>query len=301
MNFHDLTFAILLLIAARQFLGCSFWNVGGGRNFSRPTVMGIVNVTPDSFSDGGRSLGFEDAVAHALRLVEEGADILDIGGESSRPGALAVTVEEELRRVIPVLKTLSKLITVPISIDTTKAEVARKAIEVGATIINDIRGLQGDPDLIPMLATTDTGIVLMHMKGEPRTMQVAPQYVDVVQEVHDFLAQRVDFAEAAGIQRSRIAIDPGIGFGKTLEHNLTILRHLDAFADLNCALLIGTSRKRFLGSLTGREVSDRQTASVVSALAALNAGATVVRVHDVGPTVDAIKTWTSQHGWSNSE
>jgi len=261
-----------------------------------PRVMGIVNVTPDSFSDGGLTGTLEGAVIHALHLVAEGADLLDLGGESSRPGADPVPLEEELRRVIPVVEALTPLVTVPISVDTTKAEVARQALRAGASIINDIRGLDGDPDLSRLVAEAGAGVVLMHMAGTPQTMQVDPRYVDVVREVRDDLARRIERAEASGIPRDRIAIDPGIGFGKTFAHNLELLRNLDRFANLGCALLVGTSRKGFLGTLTGRPVGGRATASVVSSLAAVARGANVVRVHDVGPMVDAIKVWTALHG-----
>ncbi len=261
-----------------------------------PKVMGIVNVTPDSFSDGGMAGTLEGAVAYALRLIAEGADLLDLGGESSRPGAEPVPLDEELRRVIPVVEALRTLVTVPISVDTTKAEVARQALRAGASIVNDIRGLDGDPELSRLVAEAGAGVVLMHMAGTPRTMQVDPRYDDVVQEVRDDLARRIERAEASGIPRERIAIDPGIGFGKTLEHNLELLRNLDRFANLGCALLVGTSRKGFLGTLTGRPVGDRATASVVSSLVAVARGADVVRVHDVGPMVDAIKVWTALVG-----
>ncbi len=261
-----------------------------------PRVMGIVNVTPDSFSDGGLAGTLEAAVTHALRLVAEGADLLDLGGESSRPGAEPVPLDEELRRVIPVVEALATLVTVPISVDTTKAEVARRALRAGASIINDIRGLDGDPELSRLVAESGAGVVLMHMAGTPQTMQVDPRYDDVVQEVRDDLARRIERAEALGITRDRIAIDPGIGFGKTLAHNLELLRNLDRFANLGRALLVGTSRKGFLGTLTGRPVGDRATASVVSSLAAVARGANVVRVHDVGPMVDAIKVWTALQG-----
>ncbi|WP_422929818.1 dihydropteroate synthase [Singulisphaera sp. PoT] len=265
-----------------------------------PKVMGIVNVTPDSFSDGGRSLALDDALTNAQELVSQGADILDVGGESSRPGAEAVGVEEELRRVIPVVERLSKLVSVPISVDTTKAEVARKAVEAGATIINDITGLTGDPALARVVAETGAGVVVMHMAGTPRTMQVNPHYENVVREVRDYLARRVDAIEALGIARNRVAIDPGIGFGKTAEHNLLILRNLDQFATLGCSILVGTSRKNFLGLLTGREVRERATASVVSSLAAAVQGANVVRVHDVAAMVDAIKVWNATQGWDKT-
>src|SRR5512135_3549409 len=252
-----------------------------------PRVMGIVNVTPDSFSDGGRAWTRDDAVAQALRLVDEGADLLDIGGESSRPGAEPVAAEEELRRVVPVVEALAPRVGAPISVDTTKAEVARRALEAGAAIINDIRALGGDPALPRLAAEARAGVVLMHLAGTPRTMQVHPRYGDVLREVRDYLA-------------ARIAIDPGIGFGKTFEHNLELLRNLDQFATLGCAIVIGTSRKGLLGTLTGRPVSERATASVVSSLAAATQGAHVVRVHDVGPMADAIKVWTALRGWDEA-
>jgi dihydropteroate synthase len=263
----------------------------------RPRVMGIVNTTPDSFSDGGLAFTFEDAIKRAEALVAEGADILDIGGESSRPGAVDVPVEEEIRRVIPVVAALAGRISVPISIDTTEPEVARLALDAGASIINDIRALD-DPAMLGLAASSDAGVVLMHMLGNPRTMQNNPQYGDVVAEVLAYLTERVERAERAGIARERIAIDPGIGFGKTAEHNITLLRNLDRFASLGCAVLIGTSRKRFLGSVTGRNVSSRTTASVISSLAACLRGAGIVRVHDVAAMLDAVKVWGEIEGWA---
>ncbi len=265
---------------------------------SRPRVMGIVNVTPDSFSDGGRSLAFDDAVANAERLVAEGADLLDIGGESSRPGADVVPVEEEISRVIPVIRALAARVAVPISVDTTKPEVARLALEAGAAILNDIRGLD-DPDLLALAAESGAGVVLMHMQGTPRTMQVDPRYVDVVREVRDDLARKVERAQAAGISLERIAVDPGIGFGKTFEHNLLLLKNLEAFATLGCMLLVGTSRKGFLGKLAGRRTGDQTIPSVTSALAAASAGARVVRVHDVAATVEALRVWEGHRGWTD--
>jgi dihydropteroate synthase len=262
-----------------------------------PKVMGIVNATPDSFSDGGRIGGVAEAVQHARRLVGEGADLLDLGGESSRPGSLPVAVDEELRRVIPAVAAVAAELGVPVSVDTTKAEVARRALDAGAAIINDISAMGGDPEMPRLVAETGAGVVLMHMQGVPRTMQVDPQYEDVVREVYDFLARRVEWAEARGIPRERIAIDPGIGFGKTFGHNLEILRNLARFDTLGCVLLIGTSRKGFLGTITGRGLRRRATASVVSSLAACLAGARVVRVHDVAPMVDAIKVWTAVRAW----
>ena len=262
----------------------------------RPAVMGIVNVTPDSFSDGAGAVDPADAIARGLALAAEGAHILDVGGESSRPGADPVIEGEEIRRVVPVIEALAEKAGVPISIDTTKAEVARRALAAGASIVNDISGL-ADPDLVRLVAESGAGVVLMHMHGTPRTMQIDPRYDDVVVEVRDFLARRVDLVEALGIARDRIAIDPGIGFGKTAAHNIAILRNLERFANLGCAVLVGTSRKRFLGELTGRAVSDRVAASVASGLAALTRGAAVVRVHDVGPMVDALKVWDALRGW----
>jgi dihydropteroate synthase len=265
-----------------------------------PKVMGIVNVTPDSFSDGGRFGTFDEALRHARELIEQGADLLDIGGESTRPGSEPVSVVEELRRVLPLIEALRAEIDVPISIDTTKAEVARRALEAGASIVNDVTGLTGDPGMLPLAAETGAGVVLMHMAGTPRTMQLDPRYEDVVTEVHDALAERIEVAEAAGIPRERIAIDPGIGFGKTFDHNRELLRNLGRFGNLGCAVLIGTSRKGFLGTITGRPVDQRQTASVVSSLFATTRGAGIVRVHDVGAMVDAIKVWSALGDWEDT-
>ena len=265
-----------------------------------PKIMGVVNVTPDSFSDGGRFASAESAAAHARMLEAEGADLLDIGGESSRPGSEPVSLDEELRRVIPAVEAIAASARVPISVDTTKAEVARRAIASGASIINDVSGLTDDPDLARVVADTGAGVVLMHMPGNPRTMQVDPRYNDVVAEIYEYLARRIEATEAAGIPRPRIALDPGIGFGKTFEHNLLLLRNLRRFASLGCALLIGTSRKGFLGKITGRPLDQRATASVVSSLAAAVNGASVVRVHDVGPMADAVKVWTELLGWNTA-
>ncbi|SIO20451.1 dihydropteroate synthase [Singulisphaera sp. GP187] len=262
-----------------------------------PRVMGIVNVTPDSFSDGGRAETLDDAVEQGVRLVHEGAAILDIGGESSRPGSEPVSLEEELRRVVPVVEALATRVDVPISVDTTKAEVARQALQAGAAIVNDISALGSDPELTRVVVEAGAGVVLMHMQGVPRTMQADPRYNDVVGEVLEFLERRIAWAEAIGIPRARIAIDPGIGFGKTVEHNLLILRNIDRFANLGCVVLIGTSRKGVLGVLTGRPVGERGAATVASSLAAGVGGASVVRVHDVAPMVDAIKVWTAIRGW----
>jgi dihydropteroate synthase len=262
-----------------------------------PKIMAIENLTPDSFSDGGRFSSLDDAVNRALELVAQGADLLDIGGESSRPGAEPVPLDEELRRAIPAIEAIASRVPVPISVDTTKAEVARKALAAGAVIVNDISALEADPAMRDVVAESRAGVVLMHMRGTPQTMHIGPRYNDVVTEVHDYLARRIEFAQAAGIPRDRIAIDPGIGFAKTNAHSLEILRNLHRFATLGCALLVGISRKGILGKITGRDLPDRATASAVSSLAACVAGANVVRVHDVGPMVDAIRVWTAVHGW----
>ena len=265
-----------------------------------PRVMGIVNLTPDSFSDGGLNVHRDTAVAHARGLAALGADILDLGGESSRPGAEPVALDEELRRVIPVVEILAGEMSIPISIDTTKAEVARQALKAGASIINDISALGFDPAMAAVAADQGAGVVLMHMRGTPATMQLETHYNDVVTEVYDFLARRIDWALAQGIRRERIAIDPGIGFAKTHKHSFEILRGLRRFESLGCAILIGTSRKGFLGKITGRSVAERATASAVSSLVACLNGARVVRVHDVAPMVDTIKVWTVLQGWGDS-
>jgi dihydropteroate synthase len=262
-----------------------------------PKVMGIVNLTPDSFSEGGRLAGSAESVAFALRLASQGAHILDFGGESTRPGASPVSLDEELRRVIPVVQATAEQLAIPISVDTTKAEVARLALAAGASIINDISSLSADPDMARVAAATGAGVVLMHMQGTPATMQANPSYHDVVSEVYDFLAFRVEWAEARGIPRQQIAVDPGIGFGKTPLHNLEILRNLERFDTLGCPILIGLSRKGFLGSITGRPVSDRAAATVAASLDACRRGARIVRVHDVAQMVDAIRVWTALRDW----
>jgi dihydropteroate synthase len=262
-----------------------------------PKVMGVVNLTPDSFSGVGPGLRLGDSVEYAARLAAEGAAVLDFGGESSRPGAKPVTLDEELERVIPVLDAVTRRLTVPISIDTTKAEVARQALRLGAKVINDISALGSDPEMAALAASTGAGVVLMHMQGLPRTMQVPPRYSDVITEVYEFLARRLDWAQARGIPRERIAIDPGIGFGKTNEHNLKLLQNLDRFDTLGCVVLVGTSRKGFLGEITGRPLAERAAASVAVALAACLRGAKVVRMHDVAQMVDAIRVWEAVRGW----
>jgi dihydropteroate synthase len=265
-----------------------------------PKVMGIVNLTPDSFSDGGLNVNREAAVSHARRLAGEGADILDLGGESSRPGAEPVALEEELRRVIPVVEILAGEMSIPISIDTTKAEVARQALKAGASIINDISALGVDPAMAAVAADQGAAVVLMHMCGTPATMQMDTQYINVVSEVYDFLARRIEWTLAQGIPRERIAIDPGIGFAKTHQHSFEILRSLRRFESLGCAILIGNSRKGFLGKITGRSLDERAMASAVSSLVGCLNGARVVRVHDVAPMVDTIKVWTELQGWEDS-
>jgi dihydropteroate synthase len=252
----------------------------------RPLIMGIVNVTPDSFSDGGRFFDASRAIEHGRRLAVEGADILDVGGESSRPGAVAVSASEELRRVLPVIDALAP-VGVPISVDTVKPEVMREAVAAGASIINDIAALQA-PGALEAAAGMDAAVCLMHMQGEPRTMQQEPHYDDVVIEVRDFLARRIEAARAAGIARERLIVDPGFGFGKLLEHNLALLRQLERFAGLGACVLAGLSRKSMLGQITGRGVDGRMLASIAAALIAAQKGARILRVHDVAETRDAL-------------
>lgn len=259
----------------------------------RPQVMGIVNVTPDSFSDGGAHDTTEAAVAHALKLVEEGADLLDVGGESTRPGADDVSLEEELRRVLPVIEHLAARVAVPISIDTYKPEVMRAAVQAGAGMINDVYGLRRDGAL-EAAAVLGVPVVIMHMQGEPRSMQSAPEYDDVVGEVHRFLAERIFAAEMAGIPKKHIVIDPGFGFGKDTAHNLQLLSQFERFTQLGVPVLAGLSRKRSLGEITGRDIAaERVAASVAAHLIAAQRGAAIVRVHDVAGTVDALKVWNA--------
>jgi len=271
------------------------WTVRGRvLSLSRPLIMGIVNVTPDSFSDGGQHPTYGTALAHALRLVEEGADILDIGGESTRPGAADVTPDEELERVVPLVESLARE-GVPLSVDTSKPEVMRAAIGAGAAIINDVRALQA-PGAVDAVADSDCGVVLMHMQGMPRTMQMAPRYEDVVAEIRVFLRERLGALEAAGVSPERIALDPGFGFGKTVEHNFTLLRELQRFTSLGCPVVAGLSRKSMLGAVTGRAVGERATASVVGAVLAAERGARVLRVHDVAATRDGLRVWEAMQG-----
>jgi dihydropteroate synthase len=252
--------------------------------FPRPSVMGVVNVTPDSFSDGGVHLDPDVAAAAARRMVEEGAAVVDVGGESTRPGSDGVSAEEELRRVVPVLDRLAG--GLPVSIDTAKASVASAALERGAILVNDVTALRGDPELASVVAGSGAYLCLMHMQGEPRTMQAEPRYDDVAAEVAAFLEERLAFAVAQGVREERICLDPGIGFGKTVAHNLELVRRLDVLLALGRPVLVGFSRKSSLRRLTGSD--DLLGASVAAAVAAFERGAAILRVHDVKPHVDAL-------------
>jgi len=255
----------------------------------RPLLMGVVNVTPDSFFDGGRYLDVESAVAHAVRLVVEGADLLDVGAESTRPGAEIVNEAEECRRAIPVVAAIARAVTVPISIDTSKAVVAREALYAGAVLVNDVTALRGDPAMVDVVASVGAGIVLMHMQGTPRTMQRAPHYDDVIGEISEFFEERIRFAEAHGIVRRQIILDPGIGFGKLLVHNLTLLAQLRSFEQFECPLLVGVSQKAFLGQLVDRPVQERQWATAAAVAMAVDRGAGILRVHDVKTMRDVVQ------------
>jgi len=260
-------------------------------SLARPLIMGVVNITPDSFSDGGSFATASTALAHARRLVDEGADLIDIGGESTRPGAGGVALDEERRRVLPVLEQLAGG-TVPVSIDTQKPELMREAIAAGASMVNDVNALQA-PGALAAVAQSGVAVCLMHMQGTPADMQTDPHYEDVVAEVLEFFGDRMRAAHAAGIAPDRIVLDPGFGFGKTLEHNLELLRRLDRFNTTGAAVLAGLSRKGMLGRLTGREVDERVYASIAAALIAVEKGARIVRVHDVAATRDALAVWTA--------
>jgi dihydropteroate synthase len=249
--------------------------------------MGVLNVTPDSFSDGGRFLDPADAIAHAERLVAEGADLVDVGGESTRPGAEPVAEQDELARVLPVLEPLGAA-GVPLSIDSSKASIASRALAAGALFVNDVTALRGDPGMAEVVASSKAELCLMHMLGDPRTMQENPRYVDVVSEVKRFLEERLEFAVGEGIAEQRVWLDPGIGFGKTLEDNLALLRRLDEIVAIGRPVLVGVSRKRFLGEITGKPEDRRGPAGLAAALVAYEKGATMVRVHEVGPTRDAL-------------
>ncbi len=263
---------------------------------ARPLLMGIVNVTPDSFSDGGQFFDASRGIAHALRLADEGADILDIGGESTRPYSQAVDTGEELRRVLPVLLGIRAQSPVPLSIDTSKAAVAREAVAAGAEIINDISGLAADPDMLSLAADVGAGVCAMHMQGTPQTMQDAPSYHDVVLEVHDHLRQRRDALRTAGIAPDRIALDPGVGFGKTHQHNLTLLANCHRFHDLGCPLLVGHSRKGFIGKLLGDKQADRLFGTIGVALSLAYQGVQILRVHDIRPVREALLLYAATGG-----
>jgi len=271
----------------RQYLQCGRF----GYNLAqRPLVMGILNVTPDSFSDGGRYQGLEFAVERAEQMIKDGVDIIDIGGESTRPGSPSVPIDEELRRVMPAIYALREL-GYPLSIDTCKPEVMREAIIAGADMINDINGFRA-PGAIEAVKDSDCGLCVMHMQGTPQDMQAQPEYVDVVADVIAFLRERIDALLAAGVARERITIDPGFGFGKSVEHNYALLRSINRMeSELGLPVLAGLSRKSMIGAVTGRSVEQRLAGSLAGALAAVAQGARIVRVHDVAETVDALKVW----------
>lgn len=262
-------------------------------DLSQPQVMGVLNVTPDSFSDGGRHIGVAAAVERALEMVAEGAAVVDVGGESTRPGAVAVDADEEIRRVVPVIEALAARIAVPISVDTSKPEVIRAATRAGARLVNDVRGLRL-PGALEAASESGAAVCLMHMQGEPGQMQVDPRYEDVVAEVRGFLAARLAACRAAGIARERVCVDPGIGFGKRQGHNLALLQHIGQLAEPGIPVLVGVSRKSLVGMITGRATGDRLAGSIAFAALAVAGGASIVRAHDVAATVDAVKV---AHAW----
>ena len=263
-----------------------------GIPFEAPSIMGILNVTPDSFSDGGEHFDHATALAHAQAMQDNGAQIIDIGGESTRPGAAEVNVDEEIRRTAPVIAALRAETTVPISIDTRKAAVARAAHQAGATLVNDVAGFTFDPALAPLCADLTLPVCVMHAQGTPEIMQIDPRYDNVALDIYDYLSDRVEALIAAGIPREKIIVDPGIGFGKTLEHNLTLLQNLSLFHGLGCPILLGASRKRFIGTLSGVEEAGRRVAgSLAVALAGVAQGVQMLRVHDVAETAQALALW----------
>ncbi len=267
----------------------------------RPLLMGIINVTPDSFSDGGKFLETSAAVDQALRLVDEGADLLDIGGESTRPYSNSVAADEELSRVVPVFEALANRVQVPLSIDTSKAAVAQAALEAGAEIINDVTAFTSDPDMLGVAVDSDAGICAMHMQGNPQTMQDNPRYDDVVEEVRGYLQSRLAALKQAGIRAERICLDPGIGFGKTHQHNLELLAQCGKLHDLGCPLLVGPSRKGFLGKLLGDKRADRTSATVGVALSLARQGVQIIRVHDVRPVHEALLAFAASGGIDDQE
>ncbi len=276
----------------------SWWHLRGHklRLTARPLLMGILNVTPDSFSDGGQHFDPQAAVDHAVRLAAAGADIIDVGGESTRPYAESVDVKDELDRVVPVLQALRTRLLVPVSIDTSKAAVARAAIDAGAEIINDVTGLQGDAEMLDVASTSHAGVCVMHMRGTPQTMQDNPVYDDVVAEVFEYLRGRRDALIAAGIEPDRVALDPGIGFGKTHEHNLTLLRNCHRFHALGCPLLVGHSRKGFIGKVLEDQSIDATAGTIGVSLALANQGVQILRVHDVAAVRQALALYQAAGG-----
>jgi dihydropteroate synthase len=263
--------------------------------------MGIVNVTPDSFSDGGRFVEAQRAIDHGLRLAEQGADILDVGGESTRPYSTSVDLSEELRRTVPVVRALCEQTSVPVSIDTSKAKVAAEAVAAGAEIINDVTGLEGDRDMLPLAVDAEVGVCVMHMQGSPQTMQDAPRYEDVVTDIGRYLAARRDTLAAAGLSRPRICLDPGIGFGKTHQHNLTLLAACGRYLGLGCPVLVGHSRKGFIGRILGDKDADRTAATVAISLALARQGVQIIRVHDVLPVRQALQCFAAVGGLTGRE
>lgn len=260
-------------------------------DLSRPRVMGIVNLTPDSFFDGGRHACLDEALRHAYRMIEEGADLIDVGAESTRPGAAAVAADDECARLLPFLAAMRD-VPVPVSVDTRKPSVMRRVIDAGASLINDVEGFASD-DARDAVAASDCGLCVMHMQGEPATMQHDPHYDDVAAEVASSLRSRADALTAVGVGRDRVLVDPGFGFGKSIDHNLALLRELDRIVALGWPVLVGLSRKGTIGAITGRAIAERLAGSVAAALVAIERGAKVVRVHDVAATVDAVKVWVA--------
>lgn len=270
-------------------------SLGGNQ---RARVMGVLNVTPDSFSDGGLFMDTDAAVAHGEQMTSEGADVIDIGGESTRPGADPAPPEEQIARVIPVISRLAARVKVPISIDTSHAEVARRALDAGARIVNDVTALRSDPGMGPLLAETGAPVILMHMLGTPREMQVNPTYTDVVAEIMEFLDERIAAATNCGIAREQIVVDPGFGFGKTLDHNLELLRRIGEFQRLDRPVLVGTSRKSMIGAILDLPAHERLHGTLATVTAAVERGAAMVRVHDVRPAVEALRVLAAIHGRS---
>lgn len=261
-------------------------------DLSRPKVMGILNATPDSFSDGGRHHHLSQAIDRVAEMLTQGADMVDVGGESTRPGAAAVEVEEELSRVVPLIEVINARFDVPISIDTSKAVVMRESVKAGACLINDVRALQ-EPEAVAEAAASGAGVCLMHMQGQPRTMQAAPHYAHVVNDVANFLQTRLEVCLSNGIERTQILLDPGFGFGKTLEHNLQLLRELESLHSLGCPLLIGVSRKSMIGGVLQTDVNNRMIGSVAAAVMSMERGAGILRVHDVLETAQAVKMFNA--------